>query len=205
MVTAPSDLLRDVYGWGTPAYDATALVVNLGAVLQHIAVDVRRRELGALPLMRLHGGSPPAHPPMTQLFLPLVGSDVAGSSEAGLTVFGLPPTAAGGADGGLGVAPYARGTAELRVPLTAGSPWASPPAATSGTGIALLLRVGRRPRPADGPQHREPGQRGRGRQHERRPHPRRPRRVGAGDGPRRGRRLPHGAVVRGDPDHRRVW
>ena len=97
MVTAPSDLMRDVYGWGTPAYDATALVVNVGAVLQHIAVDVRRRELGALPLRRLHGGTPPAHPPMTQLFLPLVGSDVAGSSEAGLTVFGLPPTTAGGA------------------------------------------------------------------------------------------------------------
>ena len=92
--------------------------MNLGAVLQHLAVDVRRRELGALPLRRLHGGPPPAHPPMTQLFLPLVGSDVAGSSEAGLTVFGLPPTAAGGADGGLGIAPYARGTAELRIPLT---------------------------------------------------------------------------------------
>ena len=58
MVTAPSDVLRDVYGWGTPAYDATALVVNLGAVLQHIAVDVRRRELGALPMRRLHGGRP---------------------------------------------------------------------------------------------------------------------------------------------------
>ena len=58
MVTAPSDVLRDVYGWGTPAYDATALVVNLGAVLQHIAVDVRRRELGALPMRRLNGGPP---------------------------------------------------------------------------------------------------------------------------------------------------
>ena len=53
---------------------------------------------------------------MTQLFLPLLGSDVAGSSEAGLTVFGLPPTVADGVDGGLGIAPYARGTAELRVP-----------------------------------------------------------------------------------------
>ena len=143
MVTAPSDLLRDVYGWGTPAYDATALVVNLGAVLQHIAVDVRRRELGALPLRRLHGGSPPPHPPMTQLFLPLVGSDVAGSSEAGLTVFGLPPTAAGGVDGGLGVAPYARGTAELRVPLSSRLSVGLAAGGDLGTGIALLLRVGR--------------------------------------------------------------
>jgi len=145
MVTAPSDLLRDVYGWGTPAYDATALVVNIGAVLQHIAVDVRRRELGALPLRRLHGGSPPPHPPMTQLFLPLVGSDVAGSSEAGLTVFGLPPTAAGGVDGGLGVAPYARGTAELRVPLSSRLSVGLAAGGDLGTGIALLLRAGSDP------------------------------------------------------------
>ena len=145
MVTAPSDLLRDVYGWGTPAYDATALVVNIGAVLQHIAVDVRRRELGALPLRRLHGGSPPPHPPMTQLFLPLVGSDVAGSSEAGLTVFGLPPTAAGGVDGGLGVAPYARGSAELRVPLSSRLSVGLAAGGDLGTGIALLLRAGSDP------------------------------------------------------------
>ena len=142
MVTAPSDLLRDVYGWGTSAYDATALVVNLAAVLQHLAVGVRRRELGALPLMRLHGAPPPAHPPMTQLFLPLVGSDVAGSSEAGMTVFGLPPTAAGGVDGGLGIAPYARGTAELRVPLTSRLSVGLAAAGDLGTGIALLLRAG---------------------------------------------------------------
>ena len=142
MVTTPSDLLRDVYGWGTPAYDATALVVNLGAVLQHLAVDVRRRELGALPLMRLHGAPPPAHPPMTQLFLPLVGADVAGSTEAGLTVFGLPATAAGGVDGGLGIAPYARGTAELRVPLTSRLSVGLAAAGDLGAGIALLLRAG---------------------------------------------------------------
>jgi hypothetical protein len=145
LVTEPSDLLRDVYGWGTPAYDATALVVNLGAVLQHLAVDVRRRQLGPLPLMRLQGGPPPAHPPLAQLFLPLLGADVAGSSEAGMTVFGLPPTTAGGADGGLGVAPYARGTAELRVPLTGRLSIGLAAEGDLGTGTALVLRPGRDP------------------------------------------------------------
>jgi len=145
LVTEPSDLLRDVYGWGTPAYDATALVVNVGAVLQHIAVDVRRRDLGALPLMRLHGGPPPDHPPMPQLFLPLLGSDVAGSSEAGLTVFGLPPTSASGPDGGLGIAPYARGTAELRVPLTARLSVGLAGQGDLGAGTALVLRPGSDP------------------------------------------------------------
>ena len=77
---------------------------------------------------------------MTQLFLPLLGSDVAGSSEAGLTVFGLPPTVADGVDGGLGIAPYARGTAELRVPLTSRLSVGLAAAGDLGTGIALLLR-----------------------------------------------------------------
>ena len=92
---------------------------------------------------------------MTQLFLPLVGSDVAGSSEAGLTVFGLPPTAAGGVDGGLGVAPYARGTAELRVPLSSRLSVGLAADGDLGTGIALLLRAGSDPDLRTGSQHRE--------------------------------------------------
>lgn len=167
LVTAPSDLLRDVYGWGTTGYDATALVVNLGAALQHVAVGARTRQLGALPLMRLHGGPPPAHPPMTQLFLPLLGADVAGSngddpSEAGLTVFGLPPTTAGGADGGLGVAPYARGTAELRVPLTGRLSVGLAADGDLGTGTALVLRPGTDPDLRTGLNTESPGRGGAG-------------------------------------------
>ena len=74
---------------------------------------------------------------MTQLFLPLLGSDVAGS-EAGLTVFGLPPTVADGVDGGLGIAPYARGT------LRAAGPPDQPAVRRSGR----RGRPGNRDRPA---------------------------------------------------------
>jgi hypothetical protein len=140
LVTDPGALPRDVYGWGTTAYDARGLVANLGAVLQHLAIGVRHRDLGALPLMRLHGGPPPAHPPVPQVFLPLTGTDVAGSSEAGLTVFGLPPTTAGGPDGGLGLAPYARGTTELRVPLSKRASVGLAASGDLGSGIALVLR-----------------------------------------------------------------
>jgi hypothetical protein len=159
LVTDPADLLTDVYGWGTAGYDATQLVVNLGAVLQHLSIGVRRRDLGPLPLTRLHGAPPPAHPPLTQLFLPVAGADLATSGEAGLTLFGLPPTTAGGTDGGLGLAPYARGTADLRVDLSDRLSIGLAASGDLGTGIALVLRPGADPRirgglnsetPADG-------------------------------------------------------
>jgi len=142
LVTDPGSLLRDVYGWGTAAFDSTALVTQLGAVLLHISTGVRRRTLPPIPLFRLHGGTPPPHPPQPQLFLPLLGSDGALSSEVGITVFGLPPTTAGGNDGGLGLAPYARGTAELRIPLSSQLSIGMAAGADLGSGLALVLRPG---------------------------------------------------------------
>ena len=58
LFTDPSGLLRETYGWGTGAFDSAALVTNLGAVLQHVASDVRHRDLPAIPLSRIHGGDP---------------------------------------------------------------------------------------------------------------------------------------------------
>lgn len=159
LVTDPADLLTEAYGWGTAGYDAAKLVVNLGAVLQHLSIGVRRRDLGPLPLMRLQGGPPPAHQPLPQLFLPVAGADLATSGEAGLTLFGLPPTTAGGTDGGLGLAPYARGTADLRVSLSDRLSIGLAASGDLGTGIALVLRPGTDPQirtglnsetPADG-------------------------------------------------------
>jgi hypothetical protein len=99
---------------------------------------------------------------MTQLFLPLLGADVAGSSEAGLTVFGLPPTTAGGPDGGLGIAPYARGTAELRVPLTSRLSVGLAAGGDLGTGTAMLLRAGADPDLRTGLNTESPGRAGAG-------------------------------------------
>ena len=104
----PNGLMREVYGWGTATFDADALVIRLGAVLEHLSSQVSQRPLPALPLARLHGGTTPPHAPQIQLFLPFLGSGPPISVEAGISVFGLPPTAAGGVDGGIGLAPTAK-------------------------------------------------------------------------------------------------
>lgn len=142
LFSEPAQLMRDVYGWGTPQFDADALVGRLGGCLQHVGTGVRRRELHPVPLARLHGGPPPpgATTPHRQLFLTLLGSEGALDGEAGITVFGLPPTAVGGADGGIGLGPYADGTATLRVPLTSTLSVGLEAQADLGTGLALVVR-----------------------------------------------------------------
>ena len=145
LLTDPSGLLRETYGWGTTTFDADALVTRLGGVLQHLAAEVHRRELPAIPLARLHGGTPPAHQPQIQLFLPLLGSSGALTGEVGISVFGLPPTAPGATDGGLGLAPYAAGTASLRIPLSSTLSLGMSAQADLGSGLALVLRPGSDP------------------------------------------------------------
>ncbi len=142
----PAQLMGDVYGWGTARFDPDTLVGRLGGVLQHVSTNMRRRELHPVPLARLHGGPPPpgsaAH---GQLFLTLLGSEGALDGEAGITVFGLPPTAAAGSDGGLGLGPYAEGAATLRVALSSTLSVGLEADADLGTGLALVLRPGTDP------------------------------------------------------------
>jgi hypothetical protein len=140
LVTDPAALFAQVYGWGTPAFDSNTLVSRLGSLLRPLAADVRRRDLPAFPLSRLQGGTPPPAPAQLQLFLTLFGATGPLAGETGLTVFGLPPTTPGGADGGLGFAPYADGTAQVRIPLSSRLSIGLSAGADLGTGIALVLR-----------------------------------------------------------------
>lgn len=140
LFTDPTDLFRETYGWGTPAFDPDTLVIRVGAVLQHIAAEVRHRKLPGIPLTRMHGGPLPEHPPQLQLLLPLLGSAGLLSGETGISVFGLPPTTSGGADGGLGLAPYAEGTAAIRLPLSSIISVGMSAQADLGSGIALVFR-----------------------------------------------------------------
>ena len=145
LISDPTGLLREVYGWGTAAFDADTLITRLGGVLQHIAAEVSRRELPAIPLARLQGGQPPPHAPQTQLFLPLIGSSGTLAGEAGISVFGLPPTAPAALDGGVGLAPYAEGSANLRIPLSSSLSVGMSAHADLGSGLALVLRPGKEP------------------------------------------------------------
>ncbi len=145
LLSDPIGLLRETYGWGTTAFDADTLVTRLGGVLQHLATEVTRRELPAIPLARLHGGTPLAHQRQIQLLLPLIGSNGPLTAEAGISVFGLPASAPGVADGGIGFAPYASGTANLRIPLSSTLSIGMSASGDLGSGLALLLRPGSTP------------------------------------------------------------
>ena len=145
LFTDPAELFREAYGWGTPTFNPDTLVIRVGAVLQHIAAEVRHRQLPELPLARMHRGVLPAHPPQLQLLLPLLGSGGPLSGEIGISVFGLPPTTSGGADGGLGLAPYAEGTATIRLPLSTIISLGMSAQADLGSGIALVLRPNKDP------------------------------------------------------------
>ncbi|HKR86506.1 MAG TPA: hypothetical protein VJS37_20260, partial [Terriglobales bacterium] len=145
LFTDPDHLFREVYGWGTTTFDPNALVIRLGSVLEHLSSQVSQRPLPALPLARLHGGTPPTHAPQIQLFLPFIGSGPPISAEAGISVFGLPPTTAAGIDGGIGLAPYGKGTAALRFPLSSTLSIGLSSKADLGTGLALVLRPNKDP------------------------------------------------------------
>ena len=145
LFTDPTGLFRDTYGWGTSAFDPDTLVIRVGAVLQHLAAEVRHRKLPAITLARMQGGPLTEHPPQRQLFLPLLGSAGALSGEIGISVFGLPPTISGGADGGLGLSPYAEGTATIRLPLSTTSSVGLSAKADLGSGIALVFRPDKDP------------------------------------------------------------
>jgi hypothetical protein len=145
LLSDPARLLRETYGWGTTTFDPDALVSRLGGVLQHLATEVIRRELPVIPFGRLLGGTPLTHQRPIQLLLPLIGSGGSLTAEAGISVFGLPPSAPGVADGGIGVAPYASGTANLRIPLSSTLSIGMFATGDLGSGLALLLRPGNSP------------------------------------------------------------
>jgi hypothetical protein len=145
LFTDPTGLFQEVYGWGTATFRADDLVIRLGAVIQHISTQVSQRPLPALPLARLHGGTPPPHAPQLQLFLPFIGTGPPISAEAGISVFGLPPTTAGGVDGGIGLAPFAQGAATLRFPISSMFSIGMSSKADLGSGLALMLRPNKDP------------------------------------------------------------
>ncbi|HEX6731664.1 MAG TPA: DUF6603 domain-containing protein [Pyrinomonadaceae bacterium] len=145
LFTDPTGLFRETYGWGTPTFDPDTLVIRVGAVLQHIAAEVRHRKLPGISLARMNGGQLPQSAPQLQLLLPLLGSTGPLEGETGISVFGLPPTTAGGTDGGIGLAPYAEGAATLRVPLSSIISVGMSAKADLGSGIAVVFRPDKDP------------------------------------------------------------
>ena len=141
----PAGIVREVYGWGTPAFDGDALVTNLARVLEHFTTDVRLRPLPLPAEERLTGTAIPAGAaPGTQLFASLAKGLGADAYDIGATLYPL-RAGPGGNDGGLGLSPYAFGTTAASVALSETLSVVHSASADLEGGLALILRAGREP------------------------------------------------------------
>src|SRR6516162_10186579 len=105
----PTSLMRIVYGWGTPNFDGTTFVLNVGNFTEHFCDHVTY-----LPLPQMIEEGIAGHPvpeaatdPAPQVMVSIVRELGDGASEVGVAMFPLRPTTAGASDGGLGISPYA--------------------------------------------------------------------------------------------------
>lgn len=143
----PTQLIEEVYGWGTANYRGNQLVANLGRVVEHISADA---VLAAMPRAAEEQVSRRAVPeadtdPAAQLFVSLDKGLGADAFDAGLTLYPLRATTPGGTDGGLGLSPYLFGTSETTFPISDDLALVLSASEALQGGIALLLRAGRDP------------------------------------------------------------
>jgi hypothetical protein len=147
LLTDPSGVLREVYGWGTPEYDGNRLVTNFGHVLDWIAAEIAVQRLPPELEGQLAGRPVPEADaaPATKLLVSLdkgLGFD---AFDVGLSLFALRATAPGGADGGIGLSPYASGTADASFPISDTLSLVPSSLVDLQGGLTLLLRAGNDP------------------------------------------------------------
>lgn len=163
LFTDPGGLVRDVYGWGTTDFHANTLIGNVAVVLEFLAADTGMRRLPRRAEEQLSGRPVPEADtePASQLFVSLAKGSGFDPLDVGVTLYGLRPSAPGGTDGGLGVSPYAVGTADAAFPLSERLSLVLAASADIQGGLALLLRAGQSPELKTGlirPTAGDPGQ-----------------------------------------------
>ena len=147
LFTDPTQLMREVYGWGTPNFRGNLLVGNIARVVEYISADAAMRAMPRAAEEQVARRQVPEADldPAAQLFVSLDKGLGATAFDAGLTLYPLRPTAPGGVDGGIGLSPYVFGTAETSFPLSDNLSLVLSGAALLQGGIALLLRAGKDP------------------------------------------------------------
>jgi hypothetical protein len=148
LFTDPTQLIRDVYGWGTPNFRGNLLVGNIGRVVEYISAAAAQRALPRAAEEQLAGRAVPEADldPAAQLFVSLDKGLGAAAFAAGLTLYPLRPSTAGAADGGIGLSPYVFGTAETSFSLSDNLSLVLSGSAALEGGIALLIRAGQDPK-----------------------------------------------------------
>jgi hypothetical protein len=143
----PTQLMREVYGWGTPNFRGNLLVGNIARVVEYISADAAMRAMPRAAEEQVARRQVPEADldPAAQLFVSLDKGLGATAFDAGVTLYPLRPTAPGGVDGGVGLSPYVFGTAETSFQLSDNLSLVLSGAALLQGGIALLLRAGKDP------------------------------------------------------------
>ena len=147
LFTDPTQLMREVYGWGTPTFRGNQLIGNIGRVLEYVAADAALRAMPRSAEEQLARRPVPEADldPAAQLFVSLDKGLGSNAFDAGLTLYPMRPSTAGGADGGIGLSPYVFGTTETTFKLSDNLSLVLSGAALLQGGIALLLRAGKNP------------------------------------------------------------
>ena len=142
----PGGLAAEVYGWGTADFNSAALLLNVAQLLQAFGADLRPGLLSRRVEESLLGRVVPEADtqPMPRVVIDLIRGLGLDPLTVGLSVFALRPASAGGTDGGIGVAPFVAGTAELVFPLSASgeAQLELEGSVASEVGVALLTRPG---------------------------------------------------------------
>ena len=147
LFTDPTQLMREVYGWGTSNFRGNLLVGNIARVVEYISADAAMRAMPRAAEEQVARRQVPEADldPAAQLFVSIDKGLGATAFDAGLTLYPLRPTTAGGVDGGIGLSPYVFGTTETSFPLSDNLSLVLSGAAMLQGGIALLIRAGKDP------------------------------------------------------------
>ena len=147
LFTDPTELLREVYGWGTANFRGNQLIANVGRVLEYVAADAALRAMPRSAEEQLARRPVPEADldPAAQLFVSLDKGLGANAFDAGLTLYPVRPTTPGGVDGGIGLSPYVFGTTATSFQLSDNLSLVLSGAELLQGGIALLLRAGKDP------------------------------------------------------------
>ena len=140
-------LLADVHGWGTPGFDATPLIIALGAVLSGLTASTAVRALPRRAEWALTGHDVPEADiaPATQLLLSIT-RGLTTDLNAGVSLIAMRPSVAGGSDAGFALAPFLQGTTDKTFPVSGTLNVVLDAALDLNTGLAIIVRAGSAPK-----------------------------------------------------------
>lgn len=147
LATDPGRAPREVYGWGTTAFDGNRLVGNIARVLEHVSdrVAVRAMPRGAEEVVAGRPVPEADTDPRVQLFASIVKDLGVGGLDVGLTLYPVRETAPNATDAGLGLSPFVVGTADVEFPLSDTLSLGVSASPDVQGGLALVLRPGADP------------------------------------------------------------